>query len=186
MFDNLLSLQDVYSTIIKSSPMEILHWNSDPFAVVLSGYLSSLQQLWVLGPKWKKNGQHDPQNVQTWYESLKTDWNWFIFVVQALSFVSTRIWRPWTFKDEWRSWSLCCGEVPVDYRAAWAVKNLLNLKLTRNKFWHLTMINLYMWRAAFAFLAMFLSPFPIMCSFHLLNNGQGFTWVPLSSSQPEK
>ena len=61
MFDNLLSLQDVYSTIIKSSPMEILHWNSDPFAVVLSGYLSSLQQLWVLGPKWKKMANMIPK-----------------------------------------------------------------------------------------------------------------------------
>ena len=68
-----------WSEYLKSDIRNHLHWISASLAIILSGHMTSLRQVWVWGQNWLKNGQKWPKkapNGQKWPERMENDfWN---------------------------------------------------------------------------------------------------------------
>ena len=65
-----------WSEYLKSDIRNHLHWISASLAIILSGHMTSLRQVWVWGQNWLKNGQKWPKkapNDQNWPECLKSN-----------------------------------------------------------------------------------------------------------------
>ena len=55
---------------VQSDFQNHLHWNYVPLAVILSGHINSLRQIWVQGHKLVRN---DPQNGLKWPQRVQSD-----------------------------------------------------------------------------------------------------------------
>ena len=68
-----------WSEYLKSDIRNHLHWISASLAIILSGHMTSLRQVWVWGQNWLKNGQKWPKkapNGKKWPERMENDfWN---------------------------------------------------------------------------------------------------------------
>ena len=65
-----------WSEYLKSDILNHLHWISASLAIILSGHMTSLRQVWVWGQNWLKNGRKRPQmaknDLNVWKMTFET------------------------------------------------------------------------------------------------------------------